>query len=363
VGKHLVALRLGQAGPAAGRVSEASVLRQTLDEALGTLVDVLATGDAETLAETIAAVDRCRAELAAGAGADALDPIARACFESARHVTARARIQAAEQRAQVAALVDTVRETVAAIAGDHETLAGSAERFERLARVDDLRQIQAQLLTEVATLKRITIERRAAWQQTFHDFGTRLTSLETQLDRSRREAAVDPLTNVANRRTFERTCREWLEPSRPGFAIAMVDVDDFKAINDRYGHATGDRVLVAVAETLVGSLRSGDLVARLGGDEFAILAAGLTLRQAEGRLAVIGAAVRAACRPLVEEGLSASISIGVAECSAGDTLQSVQHRADTALYQAKRDGKGRVAAKASPLIRDLLAHRGARARS
>jgi diguanylate cyclase len=255
-----------------------------------------------------------------------------------------------------------VRETVATIAGDqaslNETLTGSAGRFERLATINDLQQIQAQLVHEVATLKRITIERREAWEKTFKDFGTRLSTLETQLDRTRREAAVDPLTNVANRRTFEQKCREWLKPNRPGFVMAMIDVDDFKKINDRYGHGVGDRVLVVVAETLVRSLRADDLVARLGGDEFVIMAACLTLAQAESRFGFIGRAVQAACRELVPDGDTVpSISMGVAECSAGDTLESLQQRADEALYQAKKNGKGRLATKASAFIRDLRKER------
>ena len=250
-----------------------------------------------------------------------------------------------------------VRETMATIAGDHasfdETLTSSAERFERLAHVDDLDQLQAQLFKEVATLKKLTIERRAAWERTAKDFGTRLTTLESQLEDKSREAALDPLTNVANRRTFERTCREWLAPNRPGFVLALCDVDDFKAINDRHGHALGDRVLTTVASTLEHSLRAGDIVARLGGDEFAILAAGLTLVQSEKRLGFIGRAVAEKCGALFQDGSTPTISIGVAECSAGDTLESLQQRADEALYQAKRNGKGRLATKASPLLRDL----------
>jgi diguanylate cyclase (GGDEF)-like protein len=355
VSTNLVALHLAKTNPTSA--SEADVLRRTLDEAFGTLADVLAAGDTGTLAEVVAAVDGCRAQLAAGAAADVLDPLARACFETTRNVASSSRKSAAEQRAQVAALVTVVRETVATIAGGeanlHDTLTSSAERFERLSQGGDLRQIQAQLAKEVATLKRISVERRAAWDQRFREFGSRLSTLETQLDTTRREAALDPLTNVANRRTFERTCREWLGPNRPGFVLAMIDVDDFKTINDRNGHAIGDRVLVAVAESLVRSLRSDDVVARLGGDEFAILAACLTLSQSEGRLAAIGRAVQTACREIVQDGVGASISIGVAECSAGDTLESLQQRADEALYQAKKNGKGRLATKASPFIRDL----------
>ena len=256
-----------------------------------------------------------------------------------------------------------VRETMATLAGAgerfDERLAGSAEAFERLANVNDLRQIQKLLFEEVASLRRITIERRAAWDKTVEDFGDRLTTLETQLDHTRREASVDPLTNVANRRAFERTCREWLGPNRPGFIMAMVDVDDFKSFNDRHGHGVGDRVLVAVAETLVRSFRTDDVVARLGGDEFAVMAAGLTMRQAEQRFTAIGRAVQQACREIVGDDAASGVSIGLAECSAGDSLESLRARADSALYQAKRSGKGRLATKASPFIRDLRGDRQA----
>jgi diguanylate cyclase (GGDEF)-like protein len=251
-----------------------------------------------------------------------------------------------------------VREAVAALAGEQataaETLAGSAERVQQIANADDIHSMQARLVEEVARLKKISIERRSAYEQTVGEFKTRLERLETQLDHTRREASVDPLTNVPNRRTFERTCREWLQPGRHGFVLAMADVDDFKRINDQYGHAAGDKLLVAVAETLGRSVRADDLVARVGGDEFAILAGGLTLTQAERRLGAVGRMVQEACRLVVPDGVVPSISIGLAECSAGDTLESLRQRADAALYEAKRNGKGRLATKESPLIRDLL---------
>lgn len=254
--------------------------------------------------------------------------------------------------------LEMVREAVAALAGEQataaDTLAGSAERVERIAKSDDIQSMQARLVEEVTCLKRISIERRAAYDQTVGEFQTRLTRLEMQLDHTRREASVDPLTNVPNRRTFERTCRDWLQPGRHGFVLAMADVDDFKRINDQYGHAAGDKLLVAVAETLGRSVRADDLVARVGGDEFAILAGGLTLAQAERRLGAVGKMVQEACRLVVPDGVGPSISIGLAECSVGDTLESLRQRADAALYEAKRNGKGRLATKESPLIRDLL---------
>jgi diguanylate cyclase (GGDEF)-like protein len=354
----LVSLHLRQGEQTAGKSGEADALRRMLGDALTALTEVLVAGEAGTSADVISLADGYRTEVAAGAAVDKLEPLATACFKSARAAAARVKNRTAEQRVQVAAVIAMVQETVKAMAGENAsvdvTLSGSADRFERLARVDDLQRIQAQLVSEVATLKRVTLERRQAWEQTSLEFGSRLSTLEKQLDHTRREASLDSLTGIANRRTFERTCREWLEPNRPGFVLAMIDVDNFKQVNDQCGHAVGDQLLVSVAETLSASLRAGSLVARVGGDEFALLVADITLRQAEARFAAVGRAVQAACRLVVQDGDAPSITIGVAECSAGDTLQSLQQRADAALYEAKRSGKGRVATKASPLMRDLL---------
>lgn len=329
-----------------------------LGQALATIGEMAAATDAVPPADLVAALNRCREALDAGTAADGIEPLASPCFDHAKQFAGDAKHRAAERRAQVTALAAMVHEAVAAVSGEQasldDTLTGSARRVEKLAQSDDLQEIQARLVEEVALLKQVTLERRTAWEQTVGEFQARLARLETQLDHTRREAAVDPLTNVPNRRTFERTCREWLQPGRHGFVLAMADVDDFKSINDRYGHAVGDRLLVSVAETLGRSLRADDLVARVGGDEFAVLAGGLTLGQAEKRLAAIGRMVQNATRLVVPDGTPPTISIGLAECSAGDTMESLRQRADAALYEAKRNGKGRLATKASPLIRDLL---------
>jgi diguanylate cyclase len=303
----------------------------------------------------------CRAGMASGLAAAAVDPLAALCFSSVRRFVTHAHGCATLQKAQVTALVAMVRETVSTIGGSqmdmNEALSGSAERVDEIARLDNVQEIQAPLIEEVAALKRVAVERRRAWEHTFQEFGRRLTGLEEQLNTTRLEATTDPLTSVANRRVFERVCRTWREPHRPPFVLVMIDVDDFKAINDRLGHGVGDQVLVAVASTLSLSVRPEDLLARLGGDEFAILAAPLTLQRALTRFGDIVGAVGAACRPLIGDGATPTISVGIAEYSAGDTTESLKRRADQALYDAKRSGKGRVAAKATPLIRDLAKRR------
>jgi diguanylate cyclase (GGDEF)-like protein len=158
---------------------------------------------------------------------------------------------------------------------------------------------------------------------------------------------------VGNRRHFESALTEQLRLSKRQFVVAIFDLDDFKQINDTGGHQMGDRVLQEVARGLKTSTRPDDVVARIGGDEFAVLASGLTLRQAENRLRAILSQLTTtmAGTPQVPR---VTMSCGAAECSAGDTMQSLMSRADQALYDAKRKGKNRVAVKARPFIRDLL---------
>ena len=181
--------------------------------------------------------------------------------------------------------------------------------------------------------------------------------LERQLQTSQHEASLDPLTHIANRRTFDQTLREWMGPGR-WIVLAMFDIDAFKSINDEQGHAQGDKALVALAQTLKASVRANDLVARLGGDEFALLISGLTLRQAEFRLKTVISALSSTHFPgIADSSFTLTVSAGAAEFSAGDTAGSLIHRADEALYQAKHLGKNRVVTKASPYLVDLMKRR------
>jgi diguanylate cyclase (GGDEF)-like protein len=163
-----------------------------------------------------------------------------------------------------------------------------------------------------------------------------------------RQAAVDALTGLVTRRAFDEALEAAL--SRPaggeGNALVLIDVDDFKSINDRYGHPVGDDTLVHLAGIITACVRSGDaVVSRLGGDELAVLLVGCPPEVAERRSAELLDAVRAA--PLMLPGDSAvalSVSIGVAHAprDAGDR-RGLYVAADAALYEAKRSGRGRVA--------------------
>ena len=151
----------------------------------------------------------------------------------------------------------------------------------------------------------------------------------------------DPLTATLSRhallvRLLDEQSRS--QRSRTPLTLAMIDIDGLKAINDAYGHAAGDRVLIAVARTLRQGRRS-DLIGRWGGDEFVVLLPDTDPEDAAPRL----------CRTLDEFargqeafGLRASFSAGVVEVVARAPIHSVMARADAALYRAKRSGRGRV---------------------
>lgn len=156
-------------------------------------------------------------------------------------------------------------------------------------------------------------------------------------------ATHDALTGLPNRWLFEETLRRAVCKAERGerAAVMMMDVDNFKAYNDTYGHLAGDQALVNIALLLHTHLRAADLLARFGGDEFAVLLEGSTIEEAREvaeRMTVAAAGEFVA--HAMEIGLG--ISVGLAEIARGQDYDAVLQRADAALYRAKRRGRGRV---------------------
>ena len=162
--------------------------------------------------------------------------------------------------------------------------------------------------------------------------------------RARRQADHDSLTSLPNRSSFSARLDDALAPDRrsaPALAVLFLDLDDFKPINDRHGHATGDELLRIVAHRLMRSVRAGDMVCRLGGDEFACMLTAPMGREQLGHVAC--KLFDAVSAPLQIGALQLSVrpSIGIAVCPTdGDTAAALLESADSAMYRAKRQRMG-----------------------
>ena len=161
-------------------------------------------------------------------------------------------------------------------------------------------------------------------------------------------AETDPLTGVFDRRTFDRRIAEsWNGFERRGesFALAILDLDDFKAINDRYGHDVGDAVLCAATEVLRGCVRGGDVVARVGGEEFAVLLPGMPVAHLKPWAERLRSTIASGSVRIGDLDVEYTTSVGVAVVDGADeSATDLYRRADRALHTAKANGRDRVVA-------------------
>jgi diguanylate cyclase (GGDEF)-like protein len=168
----------------------------------------------------------------------------------------------------------------------------------------------------------------------------RLTSMQRELIRL---AATDPLTGLLNRRAFFERATELCDGAAESAILSaiMVDIDDFKRVNDLYGHDAGDRVIRAVADVLAAQ---GEVVGRLGGEEFVILLDGRTMAEAAELAERLRLKVSELRCETQKETVAVTCSFGVSERRGGDSIDGFLRRADVALYAAKAGGRNRVVA-------------------
>jgi diguanylate cyclase (GGDEF)-like protein len=165
----------------------------------------------------------------------------------------------------------------------------------------------------------------------------RLDDLETLVER-------DPLTGMANRRGLERFAAGLTTEDGGSFCIAYIDMDDFKDINDRLGHAVGDAVLMGLSDVICANIRRVDFVGRIGGDEFVVCMPGCQLSDARMVAERLQRAISQHAFDTAAGPVRANCSVGLAAARLDSRgLADVIGRADSALYQAKSAGKGAVA--------------------
>ena len=181
---------------------------------------------------------------------------------------------------------------------------------------------------------------------TFHGVLVDVTQEKELEERLAHEAFHDPLTGLPNRRLFrDRVDRVLASPDRAGGGVAVVfiDLDNFKTVNDSFGHARGDEVIVAAARRINACARGGDTAARLGGDEFALLLENVTVEQATALADRILEALHDAPVEFSVGTVVVGASVGIAVAGPGETTETLLRNADLAMYQAKLRGRGRHA--------------------
>jgi diguanylate cyclase (GGDEF)-like protein/PAS domain S-box-containing protein len=193
------------------------------------------------------------------------------------------------------------------------------------------------------------IERRHAYEDELLRMRNELRDLNEQLQVSLRQIRIqadrDELTEVLNRRALMRVLeRERARAERGAipFSVALVDLDFFKAINDNYGHITGDKVLRRFAERAQAVLRVSDALGRYGGEEFMVILPGTAAEAAGCAVERIRKATAEMTWDDVAPGLQVTVSAGFAGFRPGEKLEQLISRADAALYNAKRAGRNRL---------------------
>jgi diguanylate cyclase len=174
------------------------------------------------------------------------------------------------------------------------------------------------------------------------DLERQTADLGTKLDREKNSARLDALTLLANRRAFdERLAAELLSRSKNDTPVTMLmwDLDDFKIVNDSYGHRAGDQVLQRVAACFTAGLRAEDFVARIGGEEFAIFLTGLPFDKAKRIADELRVGVAALRFDFQGAPVRVTVSCGLTELRRGESGSTAFDRADGALYHAKHFGK------------------------
>lgn len=237
--------------------------------------------------------------------------------------------------------IDAARTTANSYSGSLQAASGDLERD---ISVEKMRALAARLLVETRRMQ----DTNRTLEQKLEASRDDIAALQRDLDDVRRESMLDPLTKIANRKSFDEGIEAAVAEASAGhdpLCLMLVDIDHFKTFNDTYGHQTGDQVLRLVAMTLKSNIKGKDLAARYGGEEFVAILPSTDLAGALIVAENVRKAVQA--KELLKRSTNEKLgritaSFGVASFRSSDTAASLIERADRCLYAAKHAGRNRV---------------------
>lgn len=259
-----------------------------------------------------------------------------------------------EFRKIITVLTNQLRELVQFSTAFENSMESHADRLDEITKLEDLRKIRERLTQQVSSMREDVAKQREEKSVDVEALKAEIQKLNFDLRQAVDKSLTDPLTGLANREAMDTFLQKLVDQGtleQASFAVLMLDVDNFKKLNDTYGHKAGDAVLKALARQCTKTTRNTDMVARYGGEEFVIILNGVSRSLAYKRARQIVRSVAGIDLLLTVRGqvkrVRTTISMGVAQYRKGDTSHSLVERADNALYKAKRSGKNRAELEAS----------------
>ncbi len=256
------------------------------------------------------------------------------------------------ERGELKKIISSLTGYIQSVAVSSASFGGKLDQYSKkimgASDLQEIKDIQHHILTETLEIQKVNNAVRdqlAESEIKLNRANEKILRLEQNLEMARQEKSTDQLTQVFNRRFFDETMEKTVanfERYGEESALIMMDIDHFKKFNDTYGHIAGDQVIRTVADITKESVRIGDIVARYGGEEFVVILNHASLKDAAKVAETIRQNVKEHEFGVGGKTVHATVSLGVAEFTKGDTSKQVVERSDKRLYKAKRGGRDRV---------------------
>lgn len=259
----------------------------------------------------------------------------------------------------VTSLISNLEELSDATGGYNEQLEYYSEKIKQVDDIDGLNKLLAEIMQETQKVQKRVLSHRndlLAARAEINSAQDQINQLEAQLHEMNEKVQEDHLTGALNRRGLDNAYRRevsHLNHAQGPLCFALLDIDNFKQLNDTHGHHVGDDALIYLVEAVKETVRREDVVSRYGGEEFAILLPNTELHQAVSTIARIRRYLTKKFFLHGNNRLLITFSAGVAQYQAGESQESLFERADEALYRAKKNGKNQIVTAEEKVIPDL----------
>ncbi len=286
--------------------------------------------------------------------ADSLEQIKLKLYERANDHLKKEKTYLEERERELKKMIGLLTEAISAVSEGsgsyYQEILQSTHKLMEISQLEDIRKLRSLLASEIQSLKETFRQKQSKEKEHYDQLNRHVEALQSKLQTAVSRSLLDPLTSLYNRQGWDQelynVCHAASIIQIP-FAVSLIDIDNFKRINDDYGHQVGDLVLAKLGTALRDSFRSDDFIARYGGDEIALILRLPNLEKAEKRLDRL---VKDIAKPTYsckvdgkEFYLKISISCGVSFYRKEDTPETLLRRADEALYIAKKRGKNQIA--------------------